>query len=61
MNINIINLSEHWTNCTLCGKDTPLNWSIPMYEGKKVDTKKTDEWAGMPVCKDCYEEVKKGE
>lgn len=52
--ISIINLTEIYTDCTLCGKSTVLRWSIPMYEGKKVDTDKSDEWAGMPVCEGCY-------
>lgn len=54
MDINIIELWPHWTICTICGVDTPLKWSIPMYEGKRVDTSKSDEWAGMPVCEGCY-------
>ena len=53
--ISIIELWSHWTECTICGKDTPLKYFIPMYEGKRVDTAKFDEWAGMPVCKDCYD------
>ena len=52
--VNIINLTEAYTDCTMCNEETPLKWSIPMYEGKKVDITKTDEWAGMPVCKKCY-------
>ncbi len=52
---NIIELNPHWTNCAICGCDTPLGFSIPMYEGRKVDTTKTDEWAGIPVCKECHD------
>lgn len=47
--INIIELDQKWTECTICGKDTPLGFSIPMYEDKKVDTTKTDELAWQPV------------
>lgn len=54
VDINIIELDQKWTNCTICNEDTPIGFSIPMYEGKKVDTTKTDEWAGMPVCKRCF-------
>lgn len=53
-NINIIELDQKTTNCTICNAETPISYSIPMYEGKKVDTTKSDEWAGMPVCKLCY-------
>ncbi len=42
------------TNCAICNDETPISYSIPMYEGKKVDITKTDEWAGMPVCKACF-------
>lgn len=52
--INIIDLDLHVTNCTICNAETPISFSIPMYEGKKVDITKTDEWAGMPVCKVCF-------
>ena len=60
MELNIIDLWPTMTECTICQKETLLKWSIPMYEGKKVDTNKSDEWAGMPVCKECYDkDVKK--
>ncbi len=52
--INIIELDQHITNCAICNAETPISYSIPMYEGKKVDITKTDEWAGMPVCKACF-------
>lgn len=52
--INIIELDQHMTNCVICDAETPISYSIPMYEGKKVDITKTDEWAGMPVCKLCF-------
>ena len=55
MKFEIIELWHPVTECTICGRETPLKWSIPMYEGKKVDTDKSDEWAGMPVCKECYD------
>jgi len=54
--ILIIELDHPWTNCTICNKETPIGYSIPMYEGKKVDTTKTDEWAGQAVCKECYDD-----
>ena len=54
MEINVIELDTKYTECALCNTVTPLNYSIPMYEGKIVDTEKTDEWAGMPVCAICY-------
>ena len=55
---NIIELWPIWTNCSICNKETPLGYSIPMYENKKVDTTKTDEWAGIPVCKECHDNNK---
>jgi hypothetical protein len=59
--IVVTELWPHWTTCAICGVDTPIKWSIPMYESKKVDTEKSDEWAGMPVCKACYDNDLKGE
>ena len=54
MEAQIIELDTKYTECTLCNTVTPLDYSVPMYEGKIVDTDKTDEWAGMPVCAICY-------
>lgn len=54
METNVIQLDEKYTNCSICGKDTILKYSIPMYEGEIVDTTKTDDWVGMPVCRKCY-------
>ena len=53
--ISIIELDQKITNCTKCGIETPLGYSIPMRNGKEVDANKTDDWAGMPVCKGCYD------
>jgi len=52
--ICVIELYPPWTNCTLCNKDTLLKYFLPMYEGNIVNTKKSDDWAGMPVCKECH-------
>ncbi len=52
--MNIIELDQKITNCAVCNIETPILYSIPMYEGKKVDITKTDEWAGMPICKVCF-------
>jgi len=55
--INVIELYPKYAECSVCGEETPLGLYMPMYEGKVVDTDKTDEWAGMPVCKGCYERL----
>lgn len=52
--INLIVLDPYIANCAICNAESLILYSIPMYEGKKVDITKTDEWAGMPVCKACY-------
>ena len=57
--IYIIELDQKWTTCTICQADTPLRWSMPMYEGKIIDVTKDEDWAGMPVCKKCYDEFTK--
>jgi len=54
MEYDIIVLDEKYTECTICGTTTPLEYFIPMYEGTQVDITKTKEWAGMPVCRKCY-------
>ena len=52
---NVIEMWPKYSNCTICWKETQLGYWLPMYEGEVVDIKKTEEWAGMPVCKECYE------
>ena len=56
MNISIIRLDAPWTECAVCGKDIPLSpgQSLPMYENEVVNPDK-HEWAGFPVCKECYD------
>jgi len=54
--INVIELYPRYAECSVCGEET-LGLYMPMYEGRVVDTEKTDEWAGMPVCRGCYERL----
>jgi ABC-type Fe3+-hydroxamate transport system substrate-binding protein len=61
MNIAVINLWPTWGNCVLCGVDTLLGYSAPMYEGKTVDPEKTDEWAGQVICISCHNKPNKAE
>lgn len=55
MDIKVIELWPTIIECAICGKQTKLEYSIAMYEGKIVDSTKTDDWAGVPVCKECYD------
>ena len=43
MEYDIIVLDEKYTECTICGTTTPLEYFIPMYEGTQVDITKTKE------------------
>ena len=55
--IRVIELDMPWTNCGICNKDIPLvngGYYLPMYEGRVVNPNK-HEWAGFPVCNECYE------
>ena len=56
----IINLSPLWGDCVICGKETLLGHSVPMYEGEIVDPDNTDDWAGQTVCKKCHDFIYKG-
>ncbi len=29
--ITIIELDHPWANCAICGKETPIGYSVPMY------------------------------
>ena len=62
MEIEVIELWPTIIECAVRGAQSELEYSISMYEGKIVDSTKTDEWAGMPVCKECYDKdaLKKG-
>ena len=55
MEIKVIELWPTIIECAICGTQAKLEYSIAMYEGKIVDSRKTDDWAGFPVCKDCYD------
>lgn len=54
MEVNIIELWPIIIECALCGDIAKLEYSVLMFEGKIVDETKTDEWAGMPICRSCY-------
>ncbi|TFG93970.1 hypothetical protein E4H12_16040 [Candidatus Thorarchaeota archaeon] len=43
--------------CELCGDPADEGYSVPMYEGKIVNEEETDDWAGVLVCRKCYESV----
>jgi len=59
MSINLIVLDENMVECTVCGTETRMRQFVPMFEGKVVPDDSEIEWAGMPVCKGCYDEVEK--
>jgi hypothetical protein len=44
-------------NCAIC-QEREAEWglSAPMFNGQIVDPSTTTEWAGMQVCRPCYEE-----
>ena len=53
----VLTVTELWpreTDCVLCGAPTTLGLWLPMYEGKVLPDDYKGEWAGMPVCADCY-------
>ena len=52
-----LTVTELWPrecDCTLCGALTAIKLWLPMYEGKVLTDDDQGEWAGMPVCADCY-------
>lgn len=60
MKMDVIELWPTIVECALCGAETKIEYSVPMYEGKIVDDTKTDDWAGFPVCKECFENEGRG-
>jgi hypothetical protein len=46
-----------WGNCGICNKAILLDYALPMWCGEIVPDELLDsiEWAGIPVCKDCYQ------
>jgi len=58
-NVHILHVPTE--KCTLCGTETPLEWHVSMFEGKVVNPRFTEDWAGFPVCKKCYDANAKGE
>lgn len=51
----VINLSEPWTNCSSCNKETPYKWGLPISEdGQIVPNWWPGEWGGVPACEECY-------
>jgi hypothetical protein len=58
IHITVIDLFPIETECGICGKPITLHWagnySLPMYEGKVVNPDIQKEWAGYPICTDCY-------
>lgn len=57
--IHIINLWSLWGNCGICNKDIRVEsrYYLPMWCERIVPDNLLDEidWAGVPVCKECYE------
>ena len=45
--------------CSICGKERPLRHTVAMYEGEVVDEDKVLDWAGMPICDECNDELKR--
>ena len=63
-NITVINLSEAWTECCICEKETPLTHSVgyccePTTEevGSESTKYPGHEVGGMPACKECHDSL----
>ena len=53
--IKVIDLWPPTSACYLCYKRISLEFYLPMHEGQVVRYPARHEWAGCPVCKDCYD------
>lgn len=59
--IYIVNLWEHESNCCLCGKYLlGCKTGIPMLDGMPVSPEWDGEWAGMDACQQCFEMYNSG-
>jgi len=43
-------------SCCICRKEFQgaPEYFLPLYEGEVVNADKTDDWAAMPCCEQCY-------
>lgn len=56
-----INMQDHWTECTVCGADTPAEWGLPVWNGMIVANDWPGEWGGVPACESCWAKHERGE
>lgn len=59
--VEVINLSARWTDCTVCGEETPAAWGLPVWNGLIVANDWPGEWGGVPACEACWEQHERGE
>lgn len=58
--ILVVNLWPPWTNCTICGVETPSKWGVPVWNGDIVANDWPGEWGGVAACEKCWEEHERG-
>lgn len=53
----VINLWDTYTDCHICNERTEVKWAVPVnsIDGSVVRNDYQGEWAGMPVCKACFD------
>lgn len=60
-NVEIINLSQHWCDCHICGAPTIVAWGVPVWNGMIVANDWPGEWGGVSVCHSCFTRHERGE
>jgi hypothetical protein len=57
----VINMYEPWTECSVCGTETPVGWGLPVWNGFIVANDWPGEWGGVPACQSCWAKHERGE
>ena len=58
--IRVIELFPHEVDCYVCGNLCEFHdhLEMPIYEDEIVPDNWDNEWGGVPVCRECYEETR---
>ena len=61
--IDVIDLSPRFSQCSMCGVETPTRWGLPV-DSETAQIVANDfkgEWGGIPACRECWERHEQGE
>jgi hypothetical protein len=56
-----IDMQESWTECIVCGAETPARRGLPAWNGMIVANDWPGEWGAVPACEPCWGRHERGE